>query len=380
MRQGRHLPIPESRRDLLGLWETGRRITPATCPRWLAAEDAEGYRLVASPSLAGLSAAARDAAEREFEAAELGRLVVDEDAAAPDARQVYVAKPLPQPVWSIGIRTGATPWSLGEAAGADPVLAPDAVTDAAATSVADPFLFRADDGRWQMFFEVENWRSWKGEIGLATSADGRAWTYEGIVLAEPFHLSYPQVFAADDGVYMVPESSQADAVRLYRARRFPWEWEHVGDLLRGLPFADPTIVRHEGRWWLFTETSGGGDDTLRLFSAAALDGAWTEHPASPIVRGDAAVARPAGRIVAADGRLVRFAQNCRPAYGTDVRALEILALTPDAYAERPLGTGPILGPGTGWNAGGMHHVDPVCLGPGRWLAAVDGWRMEDGVG
>ena len=377
MRQGRHVPIPESRRDLVGLWETAQRLTSVTCPRWLAAENLESYRLVASPSLAGLSAAECEAAEREFEAAEHGRLVVDEDDPADaDARRVYVAKPCPQAVWSIGIRVGGAAWSLGELAGADPVLTPDAVTDAAATSVADPFLFRAD-GQWQMFFEVDNWRSWKGEIGLATSADGLAWRHEGIVLAEPFHLSYPQVFAADDGIYMIPESSQALAVRLYRARRFPWVWEHVGDLLRGLPFADPTLVRHGGRWWLFTETSGGGDDTLRLYSSPTLAGTWAEHPASPIVRGDAMHARPAGRIVAADGRLVRFAQNCRPAYGTDVRALEILTLTPDAYAERPLAAGPILGPGTGWNAGGMHHVDPVCLGPGRWLAAVDGWRMED---
>jgi len=31
----------------------------------------------------------------------------------------------------------------------------------------------------------------------------------------------------------------------------------------------------------------------------------------------------------------------------------------------------------GWNAGGMHHVDPLPLADGRWLAAVDGWRMDD---
>jgi hypothetical protein len=230
-----------------------------------------------------------------------------------------------------------------------------------------------------MFFEVDSWSSWKGEIGCATSADGTDWRYAGIVLAERFHLSYPHVFAADGGIYMTPESSQAQAVRLYRARRFPDRWEHVANLVEGLPYADPTIVCHDGRWWLFTETSGGSDDTLRLYHAARLTGPWVEHPRSPIVRGDAALARPAGRIVAADGRLVRFAQNCRPAYGTDVRALEILTLTTSDYAERPLGTGPILGPGAGWNAGGMHHVDPVEVGPGRWLAAVDGWRMEDDV-
>jgi len=33
--------------------------------------------------------------------------------------------------------------------------------------------------------------------------------------------------------------------------------------------------------------------------------------------------------------------------------------------------------GSGWNASGMHHIDPQALGDGRWLACVDGWcRVE----
>ena len=378
MRQGRHGPIPEGRHDLRSLWSAARPLDTGSLPPWLAADDAPGYRLVATVPLAGLSAAARDAVEEELGAMEMARLLVVDDPGGADVRHIYVARPRPEPVWSIGIVAGDAPWSFGDSPAARPVLGAADVTDAVASSVADPFVF-ADGGRWHMFFEVDNWLTWKGEIGLATSDDGVTWRYEGIVLAEPFHLSYPHVFAADGGIYMTPESSQADAVRLYRARRFPDLWEHVADLVEGRPYADPTIVRHAGRWWLFTETSGGSDDTLRLYHAASLTGPWVEHPRSPVVRGDASLARPAGRIVSVDGRLVRFAQNCRPAYGTDVRAVEILTLTTGDYAERPIGTGPILGPGAGWNAGGMHHVDPVQVAPGRWLAAVDGWRMEDDV-
>lgn len=380
MRQGRHGPIPEGRHDLRTLWASGQPLTAETRPAWLEAEDAGGYRLVATATLAGLSDVARAAAEDAFGAMEMARLVVTEDPRDADVRHVYVAAPRPEPVWSIGIVAGDAPWSFRDAPVVNPVLTAADVPGTAATSVADPFLVRDAAGGWQMFFEVDSWRTWKGEIGLATSRDGLAWRSEGVVLAEPFHLSYPCVFAAADGeMFMTPESSQAAAVRLYRARRYPHDWEHVGDLVTGLPFADPTVVRHGGRWWLFTETSGGADDTLRLFHATALAGPWFEHRASPIVRGDATIARPAGRLVAAGGRLVRFAQNCRPAYGTDVRALEIVRLTIEEYEERPLAAGPILGPGTGWNAGGMHHVDPVEVAAGRWLAAVDGWRMEDEV-
>jgi hypothetical protein len=54
-----------------------------------------------------------------------------------------------------------------------------------------------------LFFEVMNDQGYKGEIAFATSADGLAWEYQGIVLAEPFSLSYPQVFRWRGEVYMV---------------------------------------------------------------------------------------------------------------------------------------------------------------------------------
>ena len=377
MKQARHCRIPEGPHDLLRLWSEATPLAGRPLPDWLAAEDAADYRLLGSVSLAGLSDEERGQAEDECGELELARLVVDDDPSDGQLRHVYISRPRPEPAWSIGIHEGDAPWSLSDRLHQNPVLTAASVTDVPATSVADPFLL-CRDGRWFMFFEVVNWRTWKGEIGLATSNDGLAWRYEQIVLAEPFHLSYPYVFEADDGIYMIPETSQAEAVRLYQAKSFPTEWEYVGDLLQGLPFADASVVRHQGRWWLFAETSGDRNDTLRLYHADALAGPWQEHPQSPVIQGDAENARPAGRIVAAGGRLLRFAQNCRPAYGTDVRVREIVRLTATEFAEQALGAGPILGPArAGWNAGGMHHVDPLPLADGRWLAAVDGWRMDD---
>jgi len=376
VKRGRHVAVPEGPRDLGLLWEAATRLEGDSLPAWLSAKDGAGYRRVGSVSLAGLSVAEQRAAEEEFEELELARLIVEIDPHDEHLRHVYVAAPRSEQVWSIGVFTGASPWSLTDRSRDNPLLTAAQVTDVPAASVADPFVIN-HAGRWYMLFEVVNWRTWKGEIGLATSIDGLAWQYERIVLAEPFHLSYPYVFEADGHIYMIPETSQAESVRLYRARRFPWDWEHAGDLLSGLPFADSSVILHGGRWWLFTETSGGRNSTLRLYHADGLFGPWHEHPQSPIVDGDATSARPAGRIISADERLVRFAQNCVPAYGTDVRAFEITRLTPETYSERPLGAAPILGPrGTGWNAGGMHHVDPVRLPDGGWLAAVDGWHWE----
>jgi hypothetical protein len=114
-------------------------------------------------------------------------------------------------------------------------------------------------------------------------------------------------------------------------------------------------------------------DTLRLYYADELTGPWVEHPKSPLVKGDASNARPAGRALVCDGKVVRFAQNSVPYYGTDVRAFEVTELTTRTYRERAVGR-PVLGPGgSGWNACGMHHVDAHVLGDGSWIASVDGW-------
>ncbi len=254
------------------------------------------------------------------------------------------------------------------------MLTADDVTDVPAAFVADPFLVRTRDG-WHMFFEVMNWRGNKGEIGWATSVDGRAWKYGQIVLAEPFHLSYPYVFEWGGVHYLIPESYQANAIRLYKARKFPTDWVLVKPLIEAPYLVDASLFRHQDMWWILTDASEEmGNDTLRLFGADDLLGPWREHPRSPLLERDPRNARPGGRVTPIDGRLFRFAQSCEPFYGTDLRAFEITELTPTTYAEAPYPGNPILGPSQhGWNACGMHHIDPHLLKDGRWLASVDGW-------
>ena len=286
--------------------------------------------------------------------------------------------------FAIAIHHGDQPWTVQPAHdGQAPVLTRDHVRDVPAAFVADPFMIRHDDG-WFMFFEVMRADTRRGEIAVATSCDGITWTYRHVVLAEDFHLSYPYVFEWDGDIYMIPETFQARAVRLYRATSFPSTWVLEHELLTGASYADASVFRHQDHWWMFVETSDRhpdtaeppGEDTLRLFGAPALVGPWTEHPKSPVVDGDARIARPAGRVVVCDGRLVRFAQECVDTYGVRVHALQIEELTPTTYRERRLTDHPALGPGhLGWNEGGMHHIDAHQVGDG-WIASVDGWSLQ----
>lgn len=273
--------------------------------------------------------------------------------------------------WSIGIYRGESPLALRPAAG-NPMLRARDVTDVAAGFVADPFLLR-DGGTWYLFFEVLESATKLGRIGLAESSDGLRWRYRQTVLAEPFHLSYPYVFAWEGQCFMIPETLDAGCIRLYRADPFPTRWRLAAELHAGR-FADPSIALFEGRWWLFACPRPHAHDTLCLYSAPAPAGPWREHPQSPLVTGDRRRARPAGRVLSHGGRLIRYAQDCHPFYGTAVRAFVVQELTATAYREEEAAGSPVLAAtGSGWNGKGMHHVDPHPLPDGDgWIACVDG--------
>jgi hypothetical protein len=278
------------------------------------------------------------------------------------------------PRWSIGIYTGDSPFTLGAPANVfNPVITANDVSDMRARFVADPFMIH-HQGCWYMFFEALDAKTGDGKIACARSSEGLVWSYDKVVLNEPFHLSYPYTFTWSDQVYMVPESAEAKAVRLYRATEFPLQWEFAGNLLAGSDYVDSSLVHYSDRWWLFT-VSNPARDRLRLFGAQRIEGPWNEHPRSPIVNANPHLARPGGRVFEHEGKLFRYAQDDFPWYGRQVWALEITTLTDRDYAERLVSEGPILrGSGFGWNADGMHHVDPHLQSDNRWIACVDGHR------
>lgn len=278
-------------------------------------------------------------------------------------------------MWSIGIYTGQSPFNLTSALRiANPVLTFESVTDVPAEFVADPFMIPVA-GVWYMFFEVLNRQTNKGEIGLATSSDGLAWNYRQIVLTEPFHLSYPYVFECRGDFYMVPETLEANKVSLYKSTSFPTDWSYVGELVHGR-CADPSIFHFNQLWWMFACSTPYLHDTLRLYFAPELTGPWTEHPNSPIVAGNKVCARPAGRVVVLDDKIVRFSQDCVPEYGTRVRAFEISQLTTTRYLEAEHQRSPVLTASSDrWNGMRMHHIDPHFKSDGEWIACVDGYGV-----
>jgi hypothetical protein len=178
-----------------------------------------------------------------------------------------------------------------------------------------------------------------------------------------------------------PREFRSKFYPIIRGVDFPTQWFFVGTLLNE-SCVDPSIFRFDNKWWMFTCPTSSERSTLRLYYADELMGPWTEHPDSPIIEGDANLARPGGRVLVFDGRIIRYAQDDEPTYGNAVRAFEITELTTTRYEEKGVNPDPILIPRkpglgrTGWNAKGMHHIDPYQIDKNKWIACVDGYRQK----
>jgi hypothetical protein len=252
-----------------------------------------------------------------------------------------------------------------------PTLQASDVTDVPAEFVADPFIIRYES-EFFMFFEVLNKAIGRGEIGVATSVDGHKWNYGKIVLREKYHLSYPQVFNYKGEIFMLPETAEANRVLLYKAKKFPFEWEVAGELFSGR-LLDPSIVNYNEKWWIFAGTDEGN---FHLFYSEKFEGPWVEHPQSPIISNNMRITRPGGRIIVSDGIVYRYTQAVYPHYGDSVRLFKVNKLSELEYDEEEV---ELILSGTNkendWRKDGMHHIDQLKMDSGKWLVSVDGHKF-----
>lgn len=201
---------------------------------------------------------------------------------------------------------------------------------------ADPFIYERN-GRTYLFFE--QWDAiGKGVLCCtAVEADGSCARPE-IILARDYHLSYPQVFDYDGQIYLLPESHRHKQIELYRAVEFPRRWELSQVLMSNVTAVDPTLLQHEGTFWLFAsgvESRGNVNSELFLFFSDSLFGPWRPHPLNPVVS-DVRRARPAGRLFFDRGELIRPGQDSSGAYGQRICLNRVKVLSHTAYHEVPI--------------------------------------------
>lgn len=203
---------------------------------------------------------------------------------------------------------------------------------------ADPFL-RIHGGRTYCFVEDYVYATRRAHISVLEIA-GSEVRYVGAALKEDFHLSFPFLFEYRGELFMCPEASGSNQIRIYRCEEFPLRWTLHALAMDNISAADSMFFEHGGKWWMLTSVDRAGladhCSELCLYHADdPLAGRWTPHPRNPLCI-DSDMGRNAGLIVDG-GRIYRAAQRQGfDQYGEGLALYEILVLNEHDYLERKL--------------------------------------------
>ncbi len=208
------------------------------------------------------------------------------------------------------------------------------VADPAGVMVGDDLLMLVEDYDHAGNHGVVSAIRWSAPAGSSSApVDGPT-----EVVRFEHHASYPALVevageGTTDGLWCLPENAGSKEVRAYR---FDPVTLQLGDplvLVADLAVLDPTVVRWEGRWWLFgTDRDRGSNTSLRAWYADRFEGPWLPHACDPLVV-DVNGARGAGTPFVHEGVLYRPVQRCSPRYGAAVGIVRVDRLDPDGYAQ-----------------------------------------------
>jgi hypothetical protein len=236
---------------------------------------------------------------------------------------------------------------------------------------ADPFPFHRN-GQNFLFIEEFPYAAGRGFISVITFDQNGQPLPPRAVLEEPHHLSYPFVFEYEGEVWMIPESGAAENICLYRAEQFPYKWKREAVLIDHIRGYDSTLMRCDGRFWLFVCESGWNSsswDILSLFHSEKLLGEWVPHRQNPVLI-DAILSRPGGAMFKHDGHHLRPAQDCSRLYGGALVLCRLDGLSSETFSQTPVGRihCGALGCHTYNYSAGLEVID--VFGPQRGLKAA----------
>ena len=202
--------------------------------------------------------------------------------------------------------------------------------------LADPFVIKFDNRR-TIFVEDYNFKTKKGKIS-AYDIKQEGYQEIGIALEEKFHLSYPFLIKSNQNLFMVPETHEANDIRMYKCIDFPLKWKLHKILVKNIRAVDNNIIKYGNKYWLFTnkDSSDVGDfaSELHIFYADELDStSWKSHPKNPVIF-DSKKARNGGKILSDDDHLYRvFQKHDFDKYGASLGISKIKILTENEYQE-----------------------------------------------
>lgn len=184
---------------------------------------------------------------------------------------------------------------------------------------ADPFLYE-HKGEYYIFAEMYMYARGMGGIGYCKQY-GNGFSKWKLVIKEPYHLSYPNIFEQGGEVYICPESGMSDEIYLYRCVGFPDKWVKDKVLFSGCNCADTTFMPDTVNNDIFEYgiTWKGVSEGLYFLK---LDNGKIVIRDDGMVTKDNTYARPAGNFCFEDGVLYRPGQIGEPNYGAGLAIVQ----------------------------------------------------------
>lgn len=208
--------------------------------------------------------------------------------------------------WNIGVRKGTAGMILE-----DQRTLFSLIPNSWRSWAADPFVVEYQDSVY-VFAELFDYLKRRGSIGYTCLEKGK-WKPWKVIIDEPFHMSYPNVFQRDGEYFMIPETSADRTLRLYRAVSFPDRWELDRVIASDVAYVDTTLIRWNDA--LYAMTTDIADPSKHRDLLLKLDENWNILSIEEIKENRTELSRCAGNFLSWKDGILRVSQNCDGHYG-----------------------------------------------------------------
>ena len=170
----------------------------------------------------------------------------------------------------------------------------------------------------------------KGTIGVIDLQDNKGFVE---IINEPFHMSFPNTFKFKNDIYMMPETSEANQLRLYKAVDFPYKWELQSVLYDGIAVVDTVFVKTEDNI-MYAVGQKLPEKNNVLFKIDT--NTWKAELAA--LKGNYVDKRPAGNFIQYDNGIYHALQECGRVYGEYLRLCKLDSFDGETLQEKEIGT------------------------------------------
>lgn len=198
---------------------------------------------------------------------------------------------------------------------------------------ADPFVC-SDKGEDYCFVELMSSYRLHGEIAVALIKNGKIGDFR-VVISEPFHMSFPNVFLYRNQWYMLPETNACRQVRLYRAVNFPYEWELDTILCTDERLVDHALLPMNDIFFVVSNDILNEAEAYNRFFVLDME---KKSFAEFFPEGEWGIIRPGGTFYKKNDKWRHVLQDGILAYGDFLHLYEVETFHVDCFKEREIGS------------------------------------------